>query len=113
MSLLVPNDSGAVITRAVNAEMVGGPLATGRLLMHSSATRGALSTVRMTRREGADGAAPHDPGSSPDLLIVMAPGTELFEYVRLLDRIRTGKATVLDSPEWQRDRAAFHGGRPA
>lgn len=172
MSLLVPNDSVAVIARAVNAETVGGPLATGRLLMDSSATRGALSTVRMTLGEGADGAAPHhhttatelfyvlsgrarvlvggdittleegdvaavpprtphafaaSAGSSADLLIVITPGIERFEYFRLLDRVRTGKATVLDllasqerydnhilaSPEWQRDRAAVHDGRPA
>lgn len=167
MSLFIPNDSGAVIARGADAEQVGGASATGRLLLDSDSTGGALSTVRMTLGVGADGATPHqhtsatelfyvlngrarvlvggdiatleegdvaavppltphafaaDAGSSADLLIVITPGIERFEYFRLLDRLRTGRATLqelldsqelydnhfLENPQWQRDRDEVH-----
>ncbi|WP_377268202.1 cupin domain-containing protein [Peterkaempfera sp. SMS 1(5)a] len=55
------------------------------------------------------------PGSTCDLLIVITPGVERFEYFRLLARLRTGEATVedllaaqerfdnhfVDSPSWR------------
>jgi mannose-6-phosphate isomerase-like protein (cupin superfamily) len=58
------------------------------------------------------------PGASADVLIVFAPGTERFEYYRLLDRLHRGDATVedvhatqdrfdnhyVDSPAWQATR---------
>ena len=58
-------------------------------------------------------AAPHD--TAADLLIVITPGVERFEYFRLLARLQRGEATVedllavqerydnhfLDSPEWR------------
>jgi mannose-6-phosphate isomerase-like protein (cupin superfamily) len=54
-------------------------------------------------------------GASADVLIVFAPGTERFEYYRLLDRLHRGDASVqdlydtqdrfdnhyVDSPAWQ------------
>jgi quercetin dioxygenase-like cupin family protein len=54
-------------------------------------------------------------GASADVLIVFAPGTERFEYYRLLDRLHRGEASVqdlydtqdrfdnhyVDSPAWQ------------
>jgi hypothetical protein len=58
-------------------------------------------------------------GSDADVLIVITPGVERFEYFRLLDRVRKGTATpqeildsqerfdnrFLDSPEWRAARA--------
>jgi mannose-6-phosphate isomerase-like protein (cupin superfamily) len=55
------------------------------------------------------------PGASADALIVFAPGTERFEYYRLLDRLHRGDASVqdlydtqdrfdnhyVDSPAWE------------
>lgn len=161
MSLLVTE---AAVVRGVEAETIGGPSAHGRLLLDASATGGALSTVRMTLAEGADGAVPHHhttstelfyvlggrvevlagedvltleegdvaavpplmphafsaaPGSPADLLILVAPGIERFEYFRLLDRLRNGEATLeelldsqelydnhfLDSPAWRKHRS--------
>ncbi|MEV2271227.1 cupin domain-containing protein [Nonomuraea africana] len=161
MSMIVET----AIVREVDVETIISPTATGRLLLDSSDTGGALSTVRMTLAEGADGAVPHHhatstelfyvlegkarvlsgeevvtlvagdvaavppltphafaavPGHTADLLIVVAPGIQRFEYFRLLDRLRRGEATLeellasqgvydnhfLDSPAWTRDRQA-------
>ena len=58
------------------------------------------------------------PGATADLLIVLAPGVERFEYFRLLDRVGKGQATqqevldaqdrfdnhFLDSPVWRQAR---------
>ncbi|WP_327092652.1 cupin domain-containing protein [Nonomuraea sp. NBC_01738] len=155
----------SMIVRAADAETLVSPTTTGRLLLDSSDTGGALSTIRMTLAQGADGAVPHHhatstelfyvlegkarvlsgeeivtleagdvaavppltphafaaaPGHTADLLIVVAPGIQRFEYFRLLDRLRRGEATLdellasqdlfdnhfLDSPAWTRDRQA-------
>ncbi|MGQ4413731.1 cupin domain-containing protein [Streptomyces sp. SAS_269] len=138
MSLFVPEFDETVIVREAEAEVVGRAPTTIRLLADSSATGGALSTQRVTLREGADGAKPHwhdnsaemfflldgaadilsgddvvtagpgdlvvvppgrphafaaVPGADADLLIVLTPGVERFEYFRHLRRIALGEAT--------------------
>jgi quercetin dioxygenase-like cupin family protein len=59
------------------------------------------------------------PGCDADLLIVLAPGIERFDYFRLLERLGRGEATIddllasqdrfdnhfLDSPAWRAARA--------
>jgi mannose-6-phosphate isomerase-like protein (cupin superfamily) len=59
------------------------------------------------------------PGSTADLLIVITPGVERFEYFRLLGRLGRGEATLddllesqerydnhfLDSPQWTEARS--------
>ncbi|MFC5825184.1 cupin domain-containing protein [Nonomuraea insulae] len=154
----------AAVIRSVDAEIIGGHPSTGRMLLDSSATGGALSTMRITLGEGADGAVPHThttasemfyvldgqaqvlagnevltleqgdvavvppdmahafaaaPGSEADLLIVITPGVERFEYFRLLARLKAGQATLeelldsqerfdnhfLDSPAWTKARS--------
>ncbi|MFK0154480.1 cupin domain-containing protein [Streptomyces sp. NPDC090499] len=139
MSLFVPKFDESVIVREADAELVGGDPVGVRLLADSSATGGALSTVRVTLGEGADGAVPHlhrnsaelfylldgaadvlcgddvvtagrgdlvvvppgkphafaaVPGSTADILIVITPGVERFEYFRHLQRLRLGEATL-------------------
>ncbi|MGW1623347.1 cupin domain-containing protein [Streptomyces sp. NPDC002172] len=139
MSLFVPKFDESVIVREADAEVVGGDPVGVRLLADSSATGGALSTVRVTLGEGADGAVPHlhrnsaelfylldgaaellsgddvvtaergdlvvvppgkphafaaVPGSTADILIVITPGVERFEYFRHLQRLRLGEATL-------------------
>jgi quercetin dioxygenase-like cupin family protein len=136
MSLFVPKFDQSVIIRDAEAEVVGGAPAGVKLLADSSATGGALSTVRVTLAEGADGARPHlhhnsaemfflldgaaellsgddvvtaergdlvvvppgrphafaaVPGATADILIVITPGVERFEYFRHLQRIRLGE----------------------
>jgi mannose-6-phosphate isomerase-like protein (cupin superfamily) len=121
--------------RGKEAEFVGTPEIHVKLLADSSATGGALSTVRVSLKEGADGAKPHthkksaemfyvldgrldvlsgdqivkaeagdvivvppqmphafaaERGSSADILIIIAPGVERFEYFRQLTRIARG-----------------------
>jgi quercetin dioxygenase-like cupin family protein len=138
MSLFVPKFDDTVLVRDAEAEVVGQAPTTVKLLADSSAAGGALSTVRVTLSEGADGARPHmhhnsaemfflldgeaevlsgddvvtarrgdlvivppdrphafaaAPGSPADILIVIAPGVERFEYFRHLQRIRLGEAT--------------------
>ncbi|MFI6566695.1 cupin domain-containing protein [Streptomyces sp. NPDC050534] len=138
MSLFVPKFDETVLVRDAEAELIGGDPVAVRLLADSSATGGALSTVRVTLAEGADGARPHlhrhsaemfylldgaadvlsgedvvtaergdlvvvppdrphafaaAPGTPADLLIVITPGVERFEYFRHLQRIRLGEVT--------------------
>ncbi|MEU1407161.1 cupin domain-containing protein [Streptomyces sp. NPDC005728] len=139
MSLFVPKFDDSVIVRDAEAEVVGGAPVGVKLLADSSASGGALSTVRVTLGEGADGARPHlhnnsaemfymldgaaellsgddivtaergdlvivppgkphafaaVPGSAADILIVITPGVERFEYFRHLQRLRLGEATL-------------------
>jgi mannose-6-phosphate isomerase-like protein (cupin superfamily) len=164
MSRITPSH-GVVVVRESDAEIVGSPPATGRLYADSSATGGALSTQRITLRQGAAGATPHHhtgsselfyvvsgaaellagervvtaregdlvvvppgtvhafaaaPAADADLLIVITPGVERFEYFRHLQRIASGEVpleSILevqerydnhfdDSPLWQQTLAA-------
>ena len=138
MSLIVPDPDGAVLVRSGDAETIGRPPQTVRLLADSSTTGGKLSTQRVTLLGGADGATPHHhagsaelfyvrggsaqlligdrvvvandgdlvvippglphafaaaPGADTDLLIVITPGVERFEYFRHLARIAAGQET--------------------
>jgi quercetin dioxygenase-like cupin family protein len=137
MSLFIPRFDPSVVVRDAEAEVVGGAPVAVKLLADSDATGGALSTVRVTLADGADGARPHlhrnsaemfyvldgaaeflsgddvvtgergdlvvvppgkphafaaAPGTGADLLIVITPGVERFEYFRHLQRIRLGEA---------------------
>ncbi|MFF8593252.1 cupin domain-containing protein [Streptomyces sp. NPDC015220] len=138
MSLFVPKFDESVIVRDADAEVVGSAPTSVKLLADSSATAGALSTVRVTLADGADGARPHRhddsaemffvldgaaeilsgddvvtagrgdlvivppgrphafaavPGSPADLLVVITPGVERFEYFRHLQRVRLGEVS--------------------
>ncbi|MFF4762866.1 cupin domain-containing protein [Streptomyces sp. NPDC001292] len=138
MSLFVPKFDETVLVRDAEAEVLGGDPVAVKLLADSSASGGALSTLRVTLAEGADGARPHvhrnsaemfyvldgeaqllsgddivtaqrgdlvvvppgrphafaaAPGRRADLLIVITPGVERFEYFRHLQRVRLGEAT--------------------
>ncbi|MCW2886104.1 MAG: hypothetical protein JWL58_2966 [Streptosporangiaceae bacterium] len=164
MSLIPPTGLAAVLVRGTDAQTVGQPSNTVRLLADSSTTGGALSTHRVTLGKGADGAYPHRhtgsselfyilggslqvlagedvhtahegdllvvppnmphafaaaPHSEADLLIVITPGIERFDYFRLLARLATGEAMLpelldsqerfdnhfLDSPAWNQLRS--------
>ena len=163
MSLVLPSFDRSVIARAAGVEVVGGSAAKVTLLVDSSTTGGALSTVRVSLERGADGARPHrhdrsaemfyvldgavrvlsgseiveaeqgdvivvpprmphafstQRGTKAELLIVIAPGVERFEYFRQLTRIARGEEPpeslrdvqevydtyFLNSPEWEEAR---------
>lgn len=136
MSIFIPKFERSTIVRGKEAESVGTPEIQLKLLADSSATGGALSTVRVSLKEGADGAKPHtykksaemfyvldgrldvlsgdqivkteagdvivvspqmphafaaERRSSADILIIIAPGVERFEYFRQLTRIARGE----------------------
>jgi quercetin dioxygenase-like cupin family protein len=156
---MIPKFDRSAIVRGAGAEVVGAPKVQVKLLADSSATGGALSTVRVSLERGADGAKPHrheksaemfyvldgrlevlsgtdivkaeagdvivvpprlahafaaEQNSSADILIIIAPGVERFEYFRQLTRIARGEERpeslqdvqdlydnyFLNSPEW-------------
>ena len=160
MSLVFPAFNRSAISRGAEAEVVGASTCKVKLLVDSSATGGALSTVHVTLDKGADGARPHrhdksaemfyvlegtvqilsgidivkaergdviivpprlphafsaGRGASAEILIVVAPGIERFEYFRKLTRIARGEEPpdslrdvqdlydtyFLNSPEWE------------
>ncbi|WP_018680869.1 cupin domain-containing protein [Actinokineospora enzanensis] len=164
MSLFIPRFDKSVVVRAADLEEIDNGSITMRLLTDSNATGGALSTLRVTLDEGADGAKPHHhansaemfyvldgaaqllsgedvltaergdlvvvppgathafaavPGSTADLLVVITPGVERFEYFRHLHRIVQGEVppeSLLEvqerydtyfhpSPSWEAARA--------
>jgi len=135
MSHIDSSGGAAVLVRATDAELVGFPPKTVRLLADSSSTGRRLSAQRVTLPGGADGANPRHHaapaelfymlsgavqllagdrllvagergprrratrtaprirrrGSDADLLIVITPGIERFEYFRHPARITTGQ----------------------
>lgn len=144
MSIIFPEPGRAVHAHGHHAEVVGAASAKVKLLVDSSATGGALSTVEVSLAKDADGARPHHHersaemfyvldgavqvlsgkeivraergdvivvppmlphafaaarGKTADLLIVIAPGVERFEYFRKLTRIARGE----EAPESLRD----------
>ncbi|QRP49774.1 cupin domain-containing protein [Amycolatopsis sp. FDAARGOS 1241] len=136
MSIVIPSFDDTVHVRAGDAEVIGRAPTTIRLLADSSAIGGALSTIQIELKDGANGAPHHHsgsaelfclldgtaqllsgeqvvtaargdlvvvppnvahafaaaPGENADILIVIAPGVERFEYFRHLERIAYGKA---------------------
>jgi quercetin dioxygenase-like cupin family protein len=161
MSIVFAKPDASVVVRGKEAEVVGSPKTAVKLLVDSSSTGGALSTVQVTLDTGADGAKPHrheksaemfyvlegalkllsgdqilhaqrgdvivvpprlahafaaEPSSKAEILIVIAPGIERFEYFRKLTRIAQGQERpeslrdvqelydtyFLKSPEWER-----------
>jgi mannose-6-phosphate isomerase-like protein (cupin superfamily) len=159
MSSVIPAHD-VVVVRQDDAEVIGAAPVSGRLYADASATGGALSSQRISLRNGASGATPHHhtgssemffmisgsaellagervvtasegdlvvvppgtvhafaavKGSDADLLIILTPGVERFEYFRHLQRIATGEASLEsilevqdrydnhfdDSPLWQ------------
>lgn len=165
MSIAPSAFNRSAICRAADAEGLNVPTGKISLLVDSNAAGGALSTVRVTLEEGADGARPHRHdhsaemfyvlggavrvlsgaeimrveqgdvivvppllphafsafrGTKADLLIVIAPGVERFEYFRHLTRIARGEEPpeslrdvqelydtyFLNSPEWEAARGS-------
>jgi quercetin dioxygenase-like cupin family protein len=160
VSVIIPTFERSTVVHGADAEVVSGPNVKVKFLADSSATGGALSTVKVSLGKGADGARPHrheksaemfyilegrlevlsgtdviraetgdvivvpprlphafaaERSSSADLLIIIAPGVERFEYFRQLTRIACGEERpeslqevqelydnyFLRSPEWE------------
>ncbi|MET0341020.1 MAG: cupin domain-containing protein [Polyangiales bacterium] len=140
MTTVQSTADGSVIVRGADAEVVGREPTRVQLLVDSSATRGALSGIKVTLGKDADGARPHTHrgsselfyvldggvqvlsgtdivtaergdlivvppnlphafgaahGKGAELLIVVTPGIDRFDYFRKLERIAFGK----DPPE--------------
>lgn len=157
-----------MVVRGAEAEWVGRDPTRVQLLADSSATGGALSTIRVTLGKEADGARPHTHqgssemfyvleggvqvlsgsdivhadkgdlivvppnlphafgaahGKGAELLIVIAPGVQRFDYFRKLERVAFGQEPpesmlevqelfdtyFLHSPIWSEARARIKG----
>ena len=72
MTHIDSSDGAAVLVRAADAEVIGFPPQTVRLLADSSATGGHLSTQRVTLAGGANGANPHHHANSAELFYVLS-----------------------------------------
>jgi mannose-6-phosphate isomerase-like protein (cupin superfamily) len=84
MSRVTNSDPGAVLVRAADAERIGFPPQTVRLLADSPATGGKLSAQRVTLQGGADGANRHHRASSAELFYVLSGSAQLLAGDRLL-----------------------------
>ncbi|MFE2579081.1 cupin domain-containing protein [Streptomyces sp. NPDC059378] len=78
MSMFVPKFDSSVIVREAEAERIGDDPVAVRLLADSSASGGALSTVRVTLAQGADGAHPHLHRNSAEMFFVLDGVAELL-----------------------------------
>ncbi|NUR90871.1 MAG: cupin domain-containing protein [Nonomuraea sp.] len=66
------------VARGVEAETIGGKTTHGRLMLEASHTGGALSSVRMSLGEGADGATPHHHKSASEMFYVLGGRLEVL-----------------------------------
>jgi hypothetical protein len=90
MSLLVPDFTESVVVRHAAAEVIGQQPTTAQLLSGDqvvTAEHGDLVVVP----PGLPHAFAAAPGHDADILIVITPGVERFEYFRHLERIAYGK----------------------
>ncbi|HEY3703182.1 MAG TPA: cupin domain-containing protein [Acidimicrobiales bacterium] len=69
--MTVPSFDDAIVVREVDAEVLGMAPVTARLLADSDATGGALSVMRTSLGEGANGALPHTHTKSAELFYVL------------------------------------------
>lgn len=84
MTHINAGDGAAVLVRAADAEVIGFPPQTVRLLADSSAPGGRLSTQRVTLADGANGANPHHHSSSAELFYVLSGSVQLLAGDRAL-----------------------------
>src|SRR5260370_7800207 len=71
MSIIFPDPKHSIHVHGHQAEVVGSTSTKVKLLVDSSATGGALSTVRVTLEKGADGARPHRHEHSAEMFYVL------------------------------------------
>ena len=76
--MTVPTFDDAVMVRAADAEVLGMPPVTARLLADSDATGGALSVMRTALGEGANGALPHTHTKSAELFYVLSGSVQIL-----------------------------------
>ena len=69
--MTVPSFDEAVVVREVDAEVLGMAPVTARLLADGGVTGGALSVMRTSLGEGANGALPHTHTQSAELFYVL------------------------------------------
>lgn len=78
MPAMPDNAPAAVVVRAADAETLAGEPGAIALLLDSSHTDGALSTQRVSLRDGADGAVPHHHKRSTELFFILGGEAQLL-----------------------------------
>lgn len=71
MTGMLSGPGGAAVMRAADAETMASDAVRMRMLLDASATNGAVSTVQVGLREGADGAVPHRHDQSSEMFYVL------------------------------------------
>lgn len=87
-------DPKTAVLRHADAEVIGGPPSTGRLLLDSSATSGALAAVRITLGSGADGAVPHQHYTAAEMFYVLDGSVRVLSGTDVLT-LGTGDMAVV------------------
>jgi mannose-6-phosphate isomerase-like protein (cupin superfamily) len=95
MLVTVPTFDDAVVVRAADAEVLGMPPVTARLLADSDATGGALSVMRTALGEGANGALPHTHTRSAELFYVLGGSVQILTGDKV---VTAGEADVAVIP---------------
>ncbi|MFC9440591.1 cupin domain-containing protein [Nocardia sp. NPDC057030] len=93
MSTTTPRTDVA-IRQARDAETLGTDAVTMRLLLDAADTDGTLSTLEVTMRQGADGAAPHFHTTSDELFYVADGELQLLAGDKIVTVIAGGSIVV-------------------
>jgi quercetin dioxygenase-like cupin family protein len=75
---MLSGPGGAAVMRAADAETMASDAVRVRMLLDSSATNGAASTVQVGLRAGADGAVPHRHDQSSEMFYVLDGQVEVL-----------------------------------
>ena len=95
MTMIVPSFDGAIVVRDADAELLGLPQLSTRLLADSDATGGALSVMRTTMGEGIEGARPHTHSKSAELFYILDGELQLLAGSQV---ITAGKGDLVIVP---------------
>lgn len=80
----MPDFTEPVVVREAEAEVVGRAPTTIRLPADAGVTAGALSTVRVTLADGADGAKPHHHARSAEMFSLLDGAAQLLSGDRVV-----------------------------
>ncbi len=95
MTLIVPSFDDAIVVREADAEVLGLPQLSTRLLADSDVTGGALSVMRTMMGEGIEGARPHTHSKSAELFYVLDGQLQVLAGERV---ITSGKGELVVVP---------------
>jgi quercetin dioxygenase-like cupin family protein len=93
--MILPDFDGAIVVREADAEVLGLPQLSTRLLADSNATGGTLSIMRTTIGEGIEGARPHTHNQSAEFFYILDGELQLLAGEQV---ITAGKGDLVMVP---------------